>query len=285
MTPSCVRNSRSLYAPVFSMLATVTVTVALLVAGTSTSFAQSNPPPGASCGPVWLLKSTMLYNVKPKGCLQSFHVIVWYCVPDSTTLVFPKEQIVIKAVTVVGGGPFPCPLSGKDMRNIGEFIMFEMNPEGWTPPTCSEWCNQHPECFCPVNYPQWVFGNGSCGRTVMVADTTSIVMCGETDDENGQNCYYLYHVCKIGIQLKRTLVGKITPDNCPAFGMPSECSIPMCDPTAVVTTPPPDTCGGPESTSPVGNPELSSVGSPVQKREIVTSSQHEPFSKAIRREE
>lgn len=229
---------------------------------TASRAVAQTPPPGVSCDPGWLLLS-ITTNIDLGFPCPPFMAEVWFCMPDPAGAVTPKEMIIIKAVRKLGGGTFPCPLTGAAIRSLGELIMFGINPGGWTVPVnCSEWCEQHPECPCPSEYPQWVAANGSCGKLVPEGDSISVVMCGEIGGE-GQNCFYAYHVCKNssgGMNWK--WVSKKTPANCPGFGMSSECVMPLCDNEAYPTPDPPDTCKPDDSSSvaPPVKPEISGVG-------------------------
>ena len=152
--------------------------------------------------------------------------------PDTSVggTITPKEQIIVKAVRNLDANTFPCPLTGAAIRQLGEHIMFDRNPGKWTVPVnCSEWCEQNPGCPCPALYPQWVSSNGSCGKVVLEGSQASVVMCGEVDEE-GANCYYLYHVCKEADgSINRKWVGKQVGNACPGTSGDPECTIPLCD--------------------------------------------------------
>lgn len=200
------------------------------------------PPPGVSCPAGWLQMS-ITTNIDLGFPCPPFIAEVWFCIPDPAGPITPKEMLVIKAVRKLGGGPFPCPLMGMAIRQLGEFIMFNLNPGGWqVPVSCNPWCQEHPECPCPSLYPQWVAANGSCGKMVPEEDSMSVVMCGEVDGE-GQNCYYSYQVCKNEHgAINRRWVGKQVSAMCPGFGMSSECVVPLCDNIGVPELPTGDTC-------------------------------------------
>lgn len=191
--------------------------------------AAQTPPPGVTCPTGWLQMSITTI-IDPGFPCVAFNAEVWFCIPDPAGPITPKEMLIIKAVRNIDGGTFPCPLTGSAVRQLGEFIMFNMNPGGWqVPVNCSQWCFDHPDCPCPALYPQWVAVNGSCGKIVPEGDSVSIVMCGEVDGE-GQNCYYSYQVCKRSNgSIYSRWVGKQIQLMCPGFGMSSECVVPLCD--------------------------------------------------------
>lgn len=243
------------------LFCTALLAVALSLSSSRGLLAQT-PPPGVVCDAGWLLLSISTIIDQGFPC-PPFAAEVWFCIPNPLGPILPKEQLVIKAVRKLGGGPFSCPLTGADIRGLGEHIMFDLNPGGWSISVdCSEWCEQHPECPCPAEYPQWVSSNGSCGKLVPEGDSTSVVMCGEISGP-GQNCYYAYHVCKKadGTVVKQW-VSKKTSTNCPGAGTSEDCVMPLCDNTNNPTPDPPDTCQPDDSgsVSLPGNGDLSGIG-------------------------
>lgn len=241
------------------LLCTAFLAVAFFSFSSRDMLAQT-PPPGVTCPTGWLLMMEPFPNTLMCSPPTTEDLEVWFCIPDPSGPITPKEQIVIKAIRILGGGGLPCPnpLSGTAVRQFGEIIMFDRNPGGWTVPVnCSPWCLEHPECPCPALYPQWVASNGSCGKIVPDASGTNIVMCGEVDVP-GQNCYYSYQVCKRpNGQTWKRWVGKQISLNCPGTSGDPECSMPLCDGVNDPEEPTGDPCE--ESTITVPEQGLSSV--------------------------
>lgn len=236
------------------------VLAALLFSFSARDSSAQLPPPGVTCPTGWLLGVEIFQNVVicPPSTIATLEV--WFCYPDPSGGITPREQLVIKAIRNQGANQFPCPLTGIMVRQLAEWIMFDRNPAGWTVPVnCSPWCLQYPDCPCPALYPQWTAVNGSCGKVVPDGSDVSVVMCGEVDGE-GQNCYYSYQVCKKpnGSIWKRW-VGKQIQLFCPGGGMSPECTMPLCDDVGMPEEPTGEGCPEPPPTVMPSNPDLSSI--------------------------
>lgn len=262
MSRSYVGDIRS-HSVLSRLLFTTLLVITVLFVQSSTVFAQNPPPAGVACDPGWLLMMEPFPQTQICPTGPRYNLEVWFCMPDPSGPVVPKEQIVIKAIRVLGGGALPCPIQGSTVRILGESIMFDRNPGGWTTHVeCSEWCEEHPGCPCPALYPQWVSANGSCGKVVPEGSSTSVVMCGESGAP-GQNCYYKYHVCKDpegGLTSKWT--GKLIQVTCPGGGTDPECTMPLCDNVGMPEQPTGDTCDQDTTGAMMKDQDLSSIRPP-----------------------
>lgn len=163
----------------------------------------------AQCPPGYLSNTVVLTpaDIPALPC----NVTVVYCYPNPAPVppdpyITPQTQIVIQSWTFAcGSGGFVMTpslmdqISGELLQSAPGVVAICNSPNA---PTCSPWCEQHPNCICPGGYASWNVTDGGCLRnwTWGIGGTeTRIEPCYGVD-----RCISIYQICCFSGSIRTT---------------------------------------------------------------------------------
>ncbi len=171
----------------FALRCTCIVSLFLLfvVANQGVSYAQGCMPNPCAFGYLCGTTTFPVPNISCPTPPSNLTVTVTYCYPDPTGPIFPRTQVEIQTVNVQPA----CVLTAAAMDMVKEKLVEAIASCSQTV-ECSEWCDEHEDCFCPSAYAEWTVNATAC-------------MKFKTDGSTGYDyfpcgvgtCVSLYQVC------------------------------------------------------------------------------------------